>query len=208
MPKKAIFIFPFSLGVIAETGFFLEQKYISNNKLRYWARFFIPLIILATVITWPGQILAKPELKLSASLDKQEYEESDSIYITFSIENTGKEAVYVNKRFYLSSDKAPREQRDVFLEVTGPAGTKLECIYSYPTGLPKSDYFELLEPAKTATSEKRNIRYFFDFKEPGEYKVIANYQNISGEELGLDVFKEKLVSARVTFKIISKDGKK
>ncbi|MDP2923568.1 MAG: hypothetical protein Q8O30_07630 [Candidatus Omnitrophota bacterium] len=208
MPRKEILIFPFSLGITAETGFFLEQKHIYSNKLRYWARFFIPLIILATVITWPGKILAKPELKLSVSLDKEEYKESDNIYITFSIENTGKEAVYVNKRFYLSSDKAPKEQREVFLEVTGPTGAKLECIHSYPTGLPKSDYFELLEPAKTVTPEKRNIRYFFDFKDPGEYKITANYQNVFGGEIGLGVFKEKLISAPVVFKIVKEDANK
>jgi len=179
-----------------------------NNKLRYQSCFFITLIILALIIVWPGEILAKPELKLSVSLDKQEYKESDNINITFSIENIGKEAVYVNKRFYLSSDKAPKEQREVFLEVTGPTGAKLECVHSYPTGLPKSDYFELLEPTKTVTPEKRNIRYFFDFKEPGEYKIIANYQNVFGQELGLDVFKEKLVSAPVVFKIIKEDANK
>ncbi|MFH0839265.1 MAG: hypothetical protein V1893_03675 [Candidatus Omnitrophota bacterium] len=134
-------------------------------------------------------------------VDKTEYKSSEPIYITFSLKNNTDKPIYVNKRFYLSSETVPPDDREIYLEVTGPSGEKLPCTYSYPTGFPKCDYFELLEPAKEVVSEKRNLAYYFDFKQPGSYTIVAVYQNVFGSEIGIDAYKERLVSQAVVLTI-------
>lgn len=142
-------------------------------------------------------------LKFSILLDKAEYKEQEPINATFKLENKGKGPVYVNKRFYLGSEDMPKEKRDLFLIITYPSGTKLPCKFSYETGFPKSDYFELLKPGAGVVSEyPRNLRGYFDFNEPGAYKVVAVYENVYGKEIGLDTFKDKITSSAISFKII------
>lgn len=147
------------------------------------------------------------DLKFSISLDKSEYKSDEPVNATFKLENRGKEPVYVNKRFYVNSEKMPKETRDVFLVITSPSGVKLPCKYSYETGLPKSDYFELLSPGKEASSEyKRDLRAYFDLSEAGTYIVSGVYQNVYGREIGVDAFKDKVTSDPVSFKIIKTDS--
>jgi hypothetical protein len=153
-------------------------------------------------LAYQACLAASGTLKFSISLDKSEYKPDEPINVSFKLENKGKTAVYVNKRFYLGSETMPKEQRDVFLIVTSPSGAKLPCKFSYATGFPKSDYFELLEPGKEVVEYPRNLRGYFDFNEPGVYKVVAVYQNIFGKEIGLDVFGEKLTSEPVYLKVI------
>jgi hypothetical protein len=143
-------------------------------------------------------------LKFSILLEKSAYKWEEPINVTFKLENKGKEPEFVNKRFYLNSEDIAKERRgEVVLKVISPSGKELPCKFSYETGLPKSDYFELLEPSKEIISEyPRNLRGYFSFEEPGVYKVAAVYQNIFGKEIGLDVFKDKLSSDSVSFKII------
>jgi len=145
-----------------------------------------------------------PNLKFSILLDQSEYKGQEPINATFKLENTGKESIWVNKRFYLNSEDIAKDRRgEVALKVTSPSGKQLPCKFSYETGFPKSGYFELLEPAKEVVSEyPRNLRGYFSFEEPGVYKVVALYQNIFGREIGLDVFKDKLTSEPVSVKII------
>lgn len=151
----------------------------------------------------PYSSAAGVNLKFSIILDKAEYQLNEPINATFKLENEGEQQVYINKRFYLSSEAVPNEEREVYLIVISPKEEKLPCKFSYETGLPKSDYFELLFPGKDVFSEfPRNLSGYFDLTEPGEYKFTAVYQNVFGQELGLDVFKEKLVSNPVLFKIV------
>lgn len=172
----------------------------------------LPAFIFCSVslLILNGQCLAASSgLKFSLILDKNEYKIGEAVNATFKLENKGKNPVYVNKRFFLSSEEKPKEKRDVFLTITSTSGAKLPCNFSYETGLPKTDYFELLEPGKEVTSEwKRDLRGYFDFAEPGTYKVVAVYQNAYGREIGLDAFKDKVVSEPVLFKVSSPDSNK
>lgn len=151
-------------------------------------------------------LAASSTLEFSIAFDKSEYKPDEPVNVSFKLENKGNTPVYINKRFYLGSEGMPRAGKDVFLIVTSPSGKKLPCKFSYETGIPKSDYFELLAPGKKAASEwKRDLRGYFDFKEPGVYKVVAVYQNIFGKEIGLDAFGERLASGPVSFKMIIKE---
>lgn len=164
---------------------------------------FLILFCLISFLFIPYPSAAAVNLKFSIVLDKSEYQPNEPINVTFKLENNGKQSVYINKRFYLSSEAMPKEDREVYLIVISPLGEKLPCKFSYETGLPKSDYFELVMPNKEAISEwPRNLGGYFDLTEPGEYKVTGIYRNAFGPELGLDVFKEKLVSSSVLFKIV------
>ena len=80
----------------------------------------------------------------------------------------------------------------------------MKCTRERDTGFPKTDYFALLEPKKEVSSDpkrKRNLTYFYDFKEPGEYKVVAIYKNAYGEEIGLDTFRGEIESKPVKIRI-------
>lgn len=152
-------------------------------------------------------VAASSDLKFSLILDKSEYKAGEPVNATFKLENKGKNPVYVNKRFYLGSEQMPKDKKEVYLTVTSPSGAKLPCKFSYETGLPKTEYFELLEAGEEVTSEwKRDLRGYFDFSEPGEYKVVAVYQNIYGREIGLDTARDKLTAAPVSFKVINPDS--
>ena len=141
-------------------------------------------------------------LKFSIVLEKREFKSTEPINVSFKLKNTGKDAVYVNKRFFASAEDLPKEKRDVYFIVVSPSGKKLPCKIHYTTGFPKTDYFVLLKPQEEVESKwKRNLRTYFDFSEPGEYKVTAVYENSYGSEIGLDTFKGKLVSKPVTIKI-------
>ncbi len=167
----------------------------------------IALIIIGLFFfSQQGACAARGNLALSISFDKSEYEKTEPIFITFTLKNHGKKPVYVNKRFFLNSKDSNSEDREIYLLVTSPLGEALPYKISQDTGFPKSDYFVLLNPKDEITSErKRNIRYFFDFKEPGVYEVKAVYQNVFGEEIGLDAFKGELVSKVVKIKIVEEE---
>lgn len=147
--------------------------------------------------------IAAKGMRFSISFDKSEYTQKDPIKINFKLENKGKADIYVNKRLYINSEDSSKGQREVYLLVTSPSGEKLPCKISHETGLPKTDYFVLLKPGEEVKLEReRNIKYYFDFNTTGKYKIIAVYQNIYGEEIGIDAFKDEIKSKRVTIEII------
>jgi len=161
------------------------------------------IIVFGFIVRVADCLAGQNSLKLSVVLDKEEYGPDEAIKAVFKLRNDGKGPVYVNKRFYLGSESMPKEQRDLYLIVTVPSGAKLSCKFTYEAGYPKTDYFELLEPGKEVVSEyPRDLRGFFDFNDPGVYKISAVYQNVYGREIGLDVFKDQLSSKVVSFKIV------
>ena len=144
------------------------------------------------------------QLKFSLILEKAEYSADEPINVIFSLKNLGVGPVTVNQRFYISDQKAAKNQKEVYFDLISPTGAKLPCKYFYETGYPKTEYFKLLGPSQEAKSEyPRNLRGFFEMIEPGTYTVTAVYQNVFGAEIGLDTFKEQLVSAPVKFRIVS-----
>ena len=160
------------------------------------------LITLSKAPSWAESA----KMLFSISLEQNECKSDEPIYVTFKLQNKDKRGVYVNKRFYLGSEEMPKEKREVFLIVSSPSSTKLICKYLYETGLPKSEYFELLEPQKEVISEfKRDLRAYFDFAESGTYQIVAVYQNVYGKEIGLDTFTDKVISKPVLLKILPKN---
>jgi len=152
-----------------------------------------------------GDLAASSEkdVKLIISFDKSEYKKTEPINVDIKLNNTGKEAVLVNKRFFINSEDSPAKNREIYLSVISPSGSKLK--YRMPVqeiGLPKTDYFTLLKPQESASMEnKRDLRNYFDMAGIGEYKISAVYQNIYGQEIGLDVFKGPVSSDTVTIKV-------
>ncbi|HNW38913.1 MAG TPA: hypothetical protein PL125_05425 [Candidatus Omnitrophota bacterium] len=146
---------------------------------------------------------ADAQLKFSLILEKTEYAPDEPVKVIFTLKNLGATAVVVNQRFYISSQKVPGNQREVYFELTSPSGGKLPCQHFYETGYPKTDYFKLLAPGEEAKSEyPRDLKAYFDILEPGTYTAEAVYQNVFGAEIGLDVFSGQLVSEPVKFTIV------
>lgn len=144
-------------------------------------------------------------LKFSISLDKAEYKKTEQIYVNFTLKNEGKKPVYINKRFHINTEDSPEEEKEVYLIVTDPSGEKLPYKNTYDTGIPRTDYFVLLKRSEEAVSErKKNLKIYFDIKEPGTYTVTAVYKNVYGKEIGVDAFEGELKSAAVTIKITEK----
>ena len=142
-------------------------------------------------------------MKLALSFDKSEYAGNEPISASVNLVNTSKKNIWINKRFYLGTEQMPAQERDWYFIVTSPSGDKLESIYSFAAGFPKSDFFQALAPGEQAALERpRNIRGFYDFKEPGTYKLQAVYENVYGSEIGLDAFKDKIFSEKVEIKIL------
>ena len=164
----------------------------------------ISLILISWIFTSVEMFALSQDMEFTISCDKTDsYKAQDPIQITFKLKNIGTTPVYVNKRFFLGPEEGLVNDREVFLSVRSDSGQKLLYKFSYKTGLPKTDYFVLLKPGEEAVSEyPRNINGSFEFNEPGEYKITATYQNAYGSEIGLDVFKDKLVSNAIVVKII------
>ncbi len=164
---------------------------------------FSAIILIVGCFCW--QIEAKPAsiLQFSISFDKDEYKTKDPIYVNFELKNKGSKPVYVNKRFYVSSEDSDLKDREVFFQIKGPSGEKLPYKASYyGTGFPKTDYFVLLGPKEGTISErKKNLKAYFDLSVPGIYKVTAVYQNMYGPEIGIDAFGDKIKSKPVTIKV-------
>jgi hypothetical protein len=166
-------------------------------------------IILSVVFLCLGIVsaLADGGIKLKVSLDKKEYKTDEPINVTFILQNDSKGAVYVNKRFDVGSESMPKQKQDVYFLVASPSGEKLTSPNNYEAGFPKSDDFVQLKPGAEAQAEyPRNLRGFFEFKDPGTYTVVAVYQNFFGSEIGLEVFKEKITSDPVSLTIKTPDS--
>ncbi|MBU1061606.1 MAG: hypothetical protein KJ957_01600 [Candidatus Omnitrophica bacterium] len=170
---------------------------------------YIILLLLAIILPLCqcGKVIAKDEsLELSLSFEKTEYKKTDPIPVVFKLENKGKKPIYANKRFYVNSKSSPETHREIYLSATSPSGEDLpfkESRVSEDIGLPKTGYLVLLNTGEEISSDRpRDIKYYFDFKELGTYKITGVYQNSYGEEIGLDTFKNKVQSDAVEIKIV------
>ena len=162
----------------------------------------LAVFILASQTT---SIFAGRGMDLTLSCDKNKYEKDEPISITLTLKNNGKAAVWINKRFFISSRETAADKRDGYLAVISPSGQPLDCKVTYDTGLPRTDHFILLEPGKEQSNErKQTINHFFDFTTAGKYKIIATYENVFGKEIGLDAVTERLDSKPVTIEILGK----
>lgn len=152
-----------------------------------------------------GLLAAKPKesVTLAIVLEKAEYKLSDKIETGFKLVNGGKEPVWVSKRFKLGTPEAAPEEKELVLQVKAAGGEPVETkVRDYESGLPKSDYFQLLQPGEEASSERKwDLKDLAKIEKPGDYEITAVYQNTYGKELGLDVFKGK-VAATAKVKII------
>lgn len=145
----------------------------------------------------------KAPVTFHLTLSKTEYKRTDPIEATLSLKHNGKKPVWINVRFYVNSPAQPPEEREVWLEVTSPAGEPLSCTFSHPTGFPKSEYFQWLQGGQTATAEHpRDLRSYFTFEKPGRYTVVGVYENVFGGELGLPAFTGPVTSKPVALTII------
>ncbi len=136
-------------------------------------------------------------LKFSLSFEQESrtYKLNDPITVSFSLENTGKRPAWVNKRFYLT--------QEVTLTVTGPTGEPLPCTFTSQSGFPKSEYFQRLQGGQTVSAEHPcDLRNYFNLTTPGRYAVVGVYENVFGQEIGLDAFTGPVTSKPVTFTVV------
>lgn len=149
------------------------------------------LLPLALILGCPLSAPAAEDLQLSVVPDQRAVKLSEPIEVTFKLRNRGSNALYVNRRFKLGLKTSPKDQREIYLEARAPSGKRLEPKYpGTETGFPKSEDFVLLKPGEEVVSERKwDLKSYFDFKEPGSYRLEATYQNVFGKEIGLEAWK-------------------
>jgi hypothetical protein len=164
----------------------------------------IAIALIAVLLTAADGMAAKdPGALLTIACDKAEYKKDEPVSIDFKIKNTGEKVIYINKRFHVFPEATGKKNGEVSFIVTSPSGEKLPCKASYETGLPKTDYFVPVKPGEEIAMERKPaMNYLFDFSAPGAYTIEAAYQNRYGDEIGIDAFKEKIVSQQITVKRI------
>jgi hypothetical protein len=176
----------------------MGEKLFNNMRLFY----FLCVICLSTLFVTGGHAWAK-EIYFSMQLDKTEYTKQDAIHVEFEVQNKGESLVWINKRFYLSSSEIPKKERDIYLKVMAPSGEELICKYKYGAGFPKTAYFVELGSEESVQSERpKNLKSYYDFSQEGVYTLTAYYENTFGPEIGLDAFRDKLVSKSIEIKIM------
>lgn len=165
-------------------------------------RICVIFIIGVCCLTEPA-FCANAQLKFSLILEKAEYSPNEPINVILSLKNLGASPVMVNQRFYISAPQVAKNQKEVYFDLVSPSGAKLVCKNFYETGYPKTEYFKLLASGEEVKSEyPRNLRGYFEITESGTYTLVAVYQNVFGSEIGLDTFKEQLVTEPVKFTIV------
>ncbi len=148
-------------------------------------------------------IAAKKDVEFTISCDKDEYKKTDPVMIDLKLKNRSKKPIYVNKRFYVGPEDSPKKRREVDISVISPGGERLPYTRTYEPGLPKTDYFVLLDPGEEAGLERKlYLKSYFDMKEAGTYEIRATYRNSCGDEIGIDAFTDKIDSNTVTIKIV------
>ena len=162
----------------------------------------IILITISSILSHAGFVYAAREIELVVTSDKNEYTLTDPIYLVIKLKNKGKKPIYVNKRMYVGSEESKPDKRDIYITAIAPGGKKLPCKVSYDTGFPRTDHFLLLSPGdEIERDRKQGIKHFFDFDTPGRYKITATYENVYGDEIGVDAFKKRIKSKPITIKI-------
>lgn len=162
----------------------------------------IAIMGIALWSLFPGVVDARSDVTLGVSFDKDVYKRGEPIIISVTMTNTGTHPVWVNTRCYLAAAEVPVDRREVVLEITLPSGEPLQSTYTHVAGFPKSDDFQVLEPGEEFVSnEKRHLEGYFRLTEVGDYTVVAVYQNVYGQEIGLETFKGPVSSEPVSFTI-------
>lgn len=145
----------------------------------------------------------KAPIAFHVTFANTEYKRNGPVEASLALKNNGKKPVWVNTRFYVNAPTLPNEEREVLLEVTSPTGETLSCTYSHQTGFPKSEYFQRLQGGQTVSAEHPyDLRSYFNLTTPGRYTVVGVYENVFGQEIGLDAFTGPVTSTPVTFTIV------
>ncbi len=167
-------------------------------------RMMAAVLVAASGLTYSCAAAGSSDVRFTAELDKAEYATGDAVNIDFVLENNGEEAVYVNQRFYAMGKDSQARDRDVTVELISPEGESLPCKFTYTPGLPRTGNFKKLEKGESAKTERpRNLKGYFDIEKPGKYTVKAVYENMYGEEIGLDTVKGPIAAEPVVFEIKS-----
>ena len=145
---------------------------------------------------------AEAPVQLQVATEQPAYHASEPVTVRLTLKNVSKTPVWVTTRFFVSSPEVAANRRDIYLEITAPSGERLPITFTHVTGFPKTDLFKELQPGEEITSEARpNLRYLADLKAPGQYQVVAVYENVFGPEIGLETFRGVVRSSVATFTI-------
>lgn len=92
------------------------------------------------------------------------------------LRNGGSAPLWVNQRLLVNTEHAPAESREVAIEITGPDGKKLPFLEKIRAGAAEAKHWKELKPG--ADKEiKLELGRYFDFSQPGTYRVTAVYQD-------------------------------
>jgi hypothetical protein len=104
------------------------------------------------------------------------FKPTERVRLAVRLWNRGATPLWLNRRLLLNARSAPPMLREVWLEVTGPAGAPLPFRAKVTALFPVPENYLRLEPGLAYTRELP-VSTAFDFGAPGRYAVVAHYQD-------------------------------
>ena len=96
--------------------------------------------------------MVKQNLFFTIQVNKQEYRTGESIKLTGSLENVGKESLLINKQFLIKSSEVERREWGIAIKIIVPSGKKLDLVWFYEMEGPAPHWFIRLEPGEKYSS--------------------------------------------------------
>lgn len=133
------------------------------------------------------------------------FKQSEKVRLAVRLVNRGDMALWFNRRLLLNGRSAPPMLREIWMEVTGPAGAPLSFRSKVTAMFPVPENYALLKPGDVYTRELP-VSSAFDFSAPGKYSVIAHYKDGNGTPppppAGAEYLADEVVSNQLEIEVI------
>lgn len=98
------------------------------------------------------------------------------VHIQLSLSNVGQAPLWLNTRMLLNNGAAQALFRELWLEVTDPAGQPLPFVAKIRAGEAQPTHYQRMEPGEKREVDVLLSRYF-PLRTPGRYRIVAHYQD-------------------------------
>ncbi len=144
-------------------------------------------------------------LELEVILPSLRFTLGEPIACTVRLVNTGGRAVWLNRRLLFNTVHAPAAYRELWVDMQGPGGKRLDFQRKIRVGPATAQHFGVLAPGAVIEASLALTRNF-DMAAPGDYAFVVSYQDGCSEAppapAQTQVFAGKLRSEVVELKLV------